>query len=88
MKEHSIFINISRGKVINENDLIEFIKQNKFLGVILDVFKNEPLDKESLVWDMDNVIITPHNSFVSENNNRRLFEVIYNNLMKMKCCRK
>lgn len=80
MKNKSIFINISRGQIINENDLIEFIKRNKFMGVILDVFENEPLNKESLLWDMDNVIITPHNSFVSEKNGERIFELILDNI--------
>ena len=57
------------------------LKTNKFLSVILDVFEEEPLNKESELWNFNNVIITPHNSFVGENNNLRMFQTIYKNLI-------
>lgn len=84
MKENSILVNIARGKIIREKDLVEVLKDypQKKLGVVLDVFENEPLDKESELWDFDNVILTPHNSFVGENNNERLFKVIIENIAK------
>ena len=47
---------------------------------MLDVFCTEPLNEESELWDFANVIITPHNSFVSSKNNERLYKVVYNNL--------
>ena len=46
------------------------------------MFEEEPLNENSPLWDMDNVILTPHNSFVGENNNKRMFEVIVDNLEK------
>ena len=46
----------------------------------LDVFEEEPLHKSSPLWDMRNVIITPHNSFVSDGNHARMLDVIMNNL--------
>lgn len=78
MKEESIFINVGRGNIVNENDLINHIE--KFRGVALDVFEKEPLSKESKLWDFENVIITPHNSWISDKDNERTFNVIYNNL--------
>ncbi len=78
MKEGSIFINVGRGNIVNQNDLEEFIE--KFRGVVLDVFEEEPLDKESKLWEYENVIITPHNSWVSDKNKDRNFNMIYNNL--------
>ncbi len=84
MKQNSVLVNISRGSIINEKDLIGEIKKNKFLGVILDVFEKEPLDEKSELWDFDNVIVTPHNSFISEGNNERMFKVIKENLAKWK----
>lgn len=80
MKNGSILINIARGKIIKETDLIEMLKTEKFRGVALDVFEEEPLKTENELWNMENVIITPHNCFVGENNNSRLFEVIKNNI--------
>lgn len=80
MKDNSVLVNVSRGEIISEVDLIKALDDKKFLGVALDVFEKEPLDISSPLWDYENVIITPHNSFVSDNINKRLFEVIYNNL--------
>lgn len=80
MKESAIFINIARGQIVCENDLIDALKEQKIMGAALDVFEQEPLDKESELWELENVIITPHNSFVGEGNNKRMFEVIYKNL--------
>jgi len=78
MKKESIFINVGRGNIVNEDDLINYI--DKFKGVALDVFQSEPLSKESKLWGFDNVTITPHNSWVSDKNNERNFKMIYNNL--------
>ncbi len=84
MKDKSIFINLSRGGIVNEKDLIKILKTEKLLGVALDVFETEPLEAKSELWEQKNIIITPHNSFVSENNNKRMYDVLLNNLKKMK----
>ena len=78
MKKGSVFINVGRGNIVNEKDLIMYM--NKFRGVALDVFENEPLDISSELWQFDNIIITPHNSWVSDKNDERTFNMIYNNL--------
>ena len=49
-------------------------------GAVLDVFETEPLSPESPLWAMENVIVTPHNSFVSDGNAARLNAVIFENL--------
>lgn len=83
--KHGIsLINISRGQIINELDLIEFIKKKKFIGVALDVFETEPLNKESQLWGFENVYLTPHNSYISKLNNDRLFKVIIENIGRKK----
>lgn len=79
MKEQSVLVNISRGQVVCERDLIEALKE-KLLGAVLDVFESEPLDDNSSLWDIENAIITPHNSFVGENNIKRLVDLITENL--------
>ncbi len=80
MKEGSVIVNIARGAVVDETALINALKQGKLLGACLDVFENEPLPPDSLLWDLQNVIITPHNSFVGNKNSQRLIEVIIENL--------
>ncbi len=84
MKDNSVLVNVSRGGVIDEVDLINAIRYGKFLGVALDVFEEEPLGRDNPLWNFENVIITPHNSFVSDKVNERLFKLIINNLGKVR----
>ena len=60
ISENSYLINISRGSIIRENDLIKHLKNKKIKGAILDVFESEPLSKNSALFDLDNVFISPH----------------------------
>lgn len=76
----ALFINVSRGKLVDENALLTALKDKKISGAALDVFEEEPLRKDSMLWDTDNLIITPHNSFIGDGNSDRMFEVIYTNL--------
>ena len=78
MKEGSVLINVGRGNLIDLEALGVFI--DKFRGVVLDVVEEEPLSPLSYLWDRDNVIITPHNSWVSEKIDDRRFEYFYRNL--------
>lgn len=80
MKKDAVFINMSRGTIVKEVDLIRALENKEILGAALDVFEEEPLNNQSPLWDMENVIITPHNSFIGEGNNDRMFNVMYNNL--------
>ena len=83
MKEGSVLVNIARGQIVDENELIKALK-HKLLGAVLDVFETEPLEKTSELWCLENVIITPHNSFVGENNEERLKAIIVKNLESLK----
>ena len=79
MKNGAVLVNIARGAIVDENALIDALKNN-LGGAVLDVFGEEPLNENSPLWDMENVILTPHNSFVGENNGERLWQVIKDNL--------
>lgn len=81
MKETSIIVNIARGELIVEKDLIKILKQRNDFYAILDVFEQEPLNSDNDLWSMDNVIISPHNSFVSTKNNVRMYQKIYDFLL-------
>lgn len=78
MKLGAILVNIARGAIVDTEALIQVLPN--LGGVILDVFEEEPLEEESILWDMENVIVTPHNSFVGDGNRKRLNEVILGNL--------
>ncbi len=60
MKRSARFINIGRGAIVDESSLIHALQTNEISGAALDVFENEPLPQESLLWDCQNVIISPH----------------------------
>ena len=78
LKESAVIVNMARGAVIDTQAMIEALP--KIGGAVLDVFEEEPLDEHSPLWDMENVILTPHNSFVGEGNRERLSENIFSNL--------
>ncbi|CUS98112.1 D-2-hydroxyacid dehydrogenase [Candidatus Kryptobacter tengchongensis] len=60
MSKKPYFFNIGRGAVVDEKALIDALKNGKIRGAGLDVFENEPLPKDSPLWEMENVLITPH----------------------------
>jgi D-3-phosphoglycerate dehydrogenase len=60
MKATAILINAARGKIVNEADLYEILKSKKIKGAGFDVFANEPLEAESQLKTLENIILTPH----------------------------
>lgn len=62
MKKTAYFINISRGRVVDEEALVKTLQEGVIAGAALDVFTVEPLPPESPLWEMPNVIISPHMS--------------------------
>jgi phosphoglycerate dehydrogenase-like enzyme len=57
---HAWFVNVARGKIVNEDALIAALREQRLAGAILDVFREQPLPQDSPLWDMPNVIIAPH----------------------------
>ena len=80
IKNGATLVNIARGAIIDTNALLNHI--DRFTGAVLDVFEEEPLNENSPLWYKQNIILTPHNSFVGEGNGGRLREIISENLMK------
>ena len=70
----TIFVNIARGALADENALTAWLQNGGH--AVLDVFEEEPLPESSPLWDMENVVLTPHNSFVGDSNRARLWETI------------
>jgi phosphoglycerate dehydrogenase-like enzyme len=62
MKKTAFFVNVARGDVVDEGALIRALKDGRIAGAGLDVFQVEPLPPESPLWEMPNVIVTPHTS--------------------------
>ena len=77
-------INVSRGSIINEMDLTELLAKGHLGGAALDVFEVEPLPQDSALWDMENVYVYPHSSWVSELMIERRLDLMYENLQRLK----
>jgi len=73
MKATAYLINTSRGPIVDEAALIAALRERKIAGAGLDVFDVEPLPLDHPLRKMDNVVITPHLGYVSEQNYRRYF---------------
>lgn len=82
MKSTSFLVNVGRGGVINEKDLIKALKKGWIAGAGLDVFETEPLPENSPLWDMDNVILTPHVSGFTPYYDERAADLFVENLRR------
>ena len=96
MKKNAILINTSRGKVINDKDLISALSTNQIRGAALDVYAQEPLNPKSELFNLDNVLLSPHISgnFSSYQENMikqfgdMLIKFINNKSIKNRVCKK
>ena len=80
MQPTAFFINIARGPIVNEPDLIEILEAGKIAAAGLDVTEVEPLQEDSPLWDFNNVIISPHSAGGSQHRARRITEFFLDNL--------
>ena len=79
-KKSAYFINIGRGTSVVEADLIKALEKKKIAGAGLDVFETEPLPPDSKLWNLENVIITPHYSGWTPKYTDRVIEIFCQNL--------
>ncbi|MGB1657525.1 MAG: D-2-hydroxyacid dehydrogenase [Longimicrobiales bacterium] len=80
MKPGAIVVNVARGRLVDEQAMIEALTEGRIRGAGLDVFTNEPLPSDSPLWPLPNVIITPHVSAVTRGFWARETELILRNL--------
>ncbi|CAB4603911.1 unannotated protein [freshwater metagenome] len=82
MKPGVHFVNVGRGELVDESALIAALQSHHVAGAALDVFATEPLPTESPLWDMPNVIITPHSSGGSAQSGLRSEDIFVENFAK------
>ncbi len=80
MKPGARLIDVSRGGVVDQSALVAALQSRRLAGAVLDVFEREPLPETSPLWDLDDVIITPHCSSVYDGWERRAAEMFCDNL--------
>jgi phosphoglycerate dehydrogenase-like enzyme len=82
MKSTAVLINISRGTVVDEGALVDALREGRLAGAALDVVAREPLSPESPLWDLPNVLITPHSMSTAYDENARLVDLFCENLRR------
>ncbi len=82
MKPDGYLINVGRGPLIDESALIRALRDHDIAGAALDVFDQEPLPPESQLWDLDNLLITPHTGGMTEKMWERHYAVFSENLRR------
>jgi phosphoglycerate dehydrogenase-like enzyme len=76
-------INVARGEIVDEHALIEALRSRHLAGAYLDVFEKEPLPPESPLWDLPNVIISPHSSWAASGNDARIVALFVHNFEQL-----
>lgn len=84
MDQTAIFINVGRGNTVREAELIEALQSGAIGGAMLDVFEVEPLPQDSPLWEMPNVIITPHTAGPTPHYAQRSFDLFHANLKRFR----
>jgi glyoxylate/hydroxypyruvate reductase A len=82
LPRHAVLINVARGQVIDERALIESLESGRLGGAALDVAEREPLPDESPLWDLPNVLISPHSASTVERENQRIVDLFIENLRR------
>ncbi|MED1796707.1 D-2-hydroxyacid dehydrogenase [Brevibacillus nitrificans] len=82
MKPTSLFINIGRGDTVDEDAIRSALIEKRIAGAFLDVFLQEPLPADHPFWAIENLYITPHNSFASPKNMDRISTLFCDNLRR------
>lgn len=82
IKQGAVVVNVGRGGVIDEPALIEALRQGRLAGAALDVFATEPLPQESPLWELPNVLVSPHAAALSLHENERIVALFVENLSR------
>jgi phosphoglycerate dehydrogenase-like enzyme len=80
MKQSGVYVNVGRGATTDEATLIEALRKGQIAGALLDVTVEDPLPKDSPLWDMDNVILTPHYAGLRPDYSSKAMEITMENL--------
>jgi phosphoglycerate dehydrogenase-like enzyme len=82
MKSDACLINVGRGPLVNEAALIQALREKTIGGAALDVFEEEPLPTDSPLWNLENLLITPHTAGLTEKLWERHYQFISENLRR------
>ena len=81
MKETSFLINTSRGKIVNEEQLVTALKKKEIQGAGMDVYESEPIKKDSLLLKLENVVLAPHVGSSTRETRQKMSDITVRNLI-------
>jgi D-isomer specific 2-hydroxyacid dehydrogenase, NAD binding domain len=82
MRPSCIVVNVGRGVVVDEQALVAALRERRIAGAVLDVFAEEPLPPSSPLWDLPNVLVSPHAAALSPHEDERIVELFRGNLRR------
>ena len=82
MREDAVLVNVARGGVLDQSALLEALEAGDLGGAALDVFETEPLPEDSPLWEMDDVVVTPHVAAMTADYYRRIATLVEENVRR------
>ena len=82
LRSNAVLINVSRGAVVDEGALVDLLRAGKIRGAALDVFETEPLPADNPLWDLENVLISPHSADHTADAHERAMQFYIENLRR------
>jgi phosphoglycerate dehydrogenase-like enzyme len=80
MKSEAVLVNVARGEIVDEDALVRVLQQGVIRGAALDVFSEEPFPSDSPLWNLSNVVMTPHMAGSTPAKSERIAELFATNL--------
>jgi D-2-hydroxyacid dehydrogenase (NADP+) len=83
MRDDAYLVNVSRGGVVDQDALVSALQSDELAGGALDVFETEPLPADSPLWDMPEVIVSPHSAALTRDYHRDIADLVETNLDRL-----
>lgn len=83
MREDAVLVNVARGGVVDQSALVAALRDGGVAGAALDVFAEEPLPEDSPLWEMENVLVTPHAAAANRDYYRRVERLVRENVRRL-----
>jgi phosphoglycerate dehydrogenase-like enzyme len=79
MDDDAVLVNVARGEIVDQDALVRALQYRTIRGAALDVFEEEPLPSDSVLWELENVVLTPHNAGITPRYAERLADLFAEN---------
>nr|WP_305882993.1 D-2-hydroxyacid dehydrogenase [Halobellus rarus] len=83
MRDDAYLVNVSRGEIVVEDDLVDALETDEIAGAALDVFYDEPLPEDAPFWEMENVVVTPHAAAQAATYGDRIADLVATNVSRL-----